>query len=377
MDHVQDVLIKTYVSAPIRTPPFIFSRAVLSTCLTWNDLDSRLRENNKSGISFKGFARGRRDGIKLQKGEAVEYTERRCLQRFSTKSVDEALNFILSPDIVSYTSWGSQHVVIDGEKKILPSIPRRFTIKKIFDLYVKSNVPVENKLSESSFYRLTAAVTHGSFQLRCAVDYVVGFLVNDNFESIIRVINHFFLNHAERITMTCEAERLKLFLKYGFDRMILRDHSSTPSCIAHDISHGLGNISSSCRSLCALCRRLFSFGECISLKIKSIDDSVDAPVAASALKAVDGFTQKCTLFMGHRLRVINQHIAIQTMQDEMRLRRSTHKDPVEAHCLLDYKMKTEPTYFREKTVDHYWKRGISYHGAMIEFYSRNDDGSVL
>lgn len=46
-----------------------------------------------------------------------------------------------------------------------------------------------------------------------------------------------------------------------------------------------------------------------------------------------------------------------------------NKTVSECVILLDYKMKFEPVYFREKTVDHYGKKGISWHGAMITFYT--------
>ena len=36
---------------------------------------------------------------------------------------------------------------------------------------------------------------------------------------------------------------------------------------------------------------------------------------------------------------------------------------------LDYKMKLDPLYFREKTVDHYGKRGMSWHGSMVQYYT--------
>jgi len=36
---------------------------------------------------------------------------------------------------------------------------------------------------------------------------------------------------------------------------------------------------------------------------------------------------------------------------------------------LDYKMKLDPLYSREKTVDHYGKRGMSWHGSMIQYYT--------
>lgn len=50
--------------------------------------------------------------------------------------------------------------------------------------------------------------------------------------------------------------------------------------------------------------------------------------------------------------------------------------PVEAHSTIDFKMKMEPCYWREKTVDHYGKRGISYHGAMLQFFrlEKGEDG---
>ena len=40
----------------------------------------------------------------------------------------------------------------------------------------------------------------------------------------------------------------------------------------------------------------------------------------------------------------------------------------EGHLVIDFKMKMDPIYYREKTVDHYGKRRISYHGAMLQCY---------
>jgi hypothetical protein len=38
---------------------------------------------------------------------------------------------------------------------------------------------------------------------------------------------------------------------------------------------------------------------------------------------------------------------------------------------MDYKMKWEAMYSREKTTDHFGKRGISWHGNRIEYYVWN------
>lgn len=68
------------------------------------------------------------------------------------------------------------------------------------------------------------------------------FLVNDNFDNLMRVINHFYTNQQEKKKIVCEVERLKLYLKYGFDQIITRTHRSTsaPACLVHDMGHALG-----------------------------------------------------------------------------------------------------------------------------------------
>jgi ABC-type uncharacterized transport system YnjBCD permease subunit len=35
-------------------------------------------------------------------------------------------------------------------------------------------------------------------------------------------------------------------------------------------------------------------------------------------------------------------------------------------------MKLDPIYYREKTVDHYGKRGMSWRGSMIQYYTMED-----
>lgn len=65
------------------------------------------------------------------------------------------------------------------------------------------------------------------------------------------------------------------------------------------------------------------------------------------------------LFLGHRIRVINQQRALQGMVLEMQERcvGARADGPTEALVTLDFKMKLAPLYFQEKTVDHCGKRG--------------------
>jgi hypothetical protein len=77
--------------------------------------------------------------------------------------------------------------------------------------------------------------------------------------------------------------------------------------------------------------------------------------------------------------VVNQQKAIQDTLDGMRIRCVQDGDSDEALILIDFKMKLEPQYFRERTVDHYGKRGMSWHGAMIQYFDidkRHVDGCL-
>ena len=51
-----------------------------------------------------------------------------------------------------------------------------------------------------------------------------------------------------------------------------------------------------------------------------------------------------------------------------------------AMIIVDYKMKFEPISARETTLDHYGKRGISWHGFCVQFYlleEREDESGTI
>jgi hypothetical protein len=85
---------------------------------------------------------------------------------------------------------------------------------------------------------------------------------------------------------------------------------------------------------------------------------------------------KTQLFMGHRLRVHNQQKAIQEIHAQISNDCLQIGESHECVVLIDYKMKFEPVYHREKTVDHYGKRGISWHGSMITYYTVSEIDGV-
>lgn len=95
----------------------------------------------------------------------------------------------------------------------------------------------------------------------------------------------------------------------------------------------------------------------------------------SAVRTLRGAQEKAILFMGHRLRVINQQVAIEQTLDS--IRQHFLNGITECFVTIDYKMKLDPIYYREKTVDHYGKRGMSLHGAMLQYNTIEEtDGNL-
>ncbi|KAI9914131.1 hypothetical protein PsorP6_005967 [Peronosclerospora sorghi] len=76
----------------------------------------------------------------------------------------------------------------------------------------------------------------------------------------------------------------------------------------------------------------------------------------SAIYVTDDCFLKAKLFIDHKIRLVNQQIAISKILDDMRSRCTESKGSDEALVVMDLKMKLEPLYFREKTVEHYGKK---------------------
>lgn len=64
--------------------------------------------------------------------------------------------------------------------------------------------------------------------------------------------------------------------------------------------------------------------------------------------------------MGHRVCVTNQRYHIRKYLDELKCNQS--------FMVMDFKIKFQSMYYREKTTQFYGKKGESWHGTMV--YSR-------
>lgn len=194
--------------------------------------------------------------------------------------------------------------------------------------------------------------------------YVTSFLVNDCFAVMKQIVNTLSLYGEVRSDIEKDMEIARAYLKYGFD---WKTRDSTSNCVLHSCVHGLdGSVSSieqSTISYCAGCSRMFGFFRRMHVLLHENDAS------ASTTQVVSDCYDKAELFLGHRLRVVNQQRAISAIITELAQRCVDNGSSSEALVVLDFKMKLEPLYYREKTVERYGKRGISWHGAMVQCFT--------
>ena len=317
----------------------------------------------------KIYRQSKRDCQLLDEGVEV-MPKKRTIVRYDKGMVENAVKFIASPSNVAILSWGTKALVVDEKKYFIPALSRKRNKARIYQSYVlwckanqfqnSENEDTYEGVSKSKFMKMVSALTSGQSRLVKSVDYVTGFLVNDNLETLRRLGSHFSPNDTIRAELDHLLILVKVFLKYQYDTHVSHDSD----CPSHSILNSLGShVCSSCEGTpvdCVGCR--FPFWV-----LEKVEELI-LPSHNEALEVLKWCREKIHLYMGHRVRVLNQQIAIRDAIEGMEYRCEANKHSNEAHVILDYKMKFEALYFREKTTEHYGKRGISWHGAMILFF---------
>lgn len=138
-------------------------------------------------------------------------------------------------------------------------------------------------------------------------------------------------NHFARMVSHKMRRKLEHFLKYDY----VAHGSNNPSETSHDILHGLSHKVSS--ATCDACQ--FPFQVVIFVK-RFVDPDLH--------HLVDNCAEKFKLFMAHLIRVENQRQRIKDIYESL--------GSDECLIIMDYKIKFEPVYFREKMVENFGKK---------------------
>ncbi len=83
---------------------------------------------------------------------------------------------------------------------------------------------------------------------------------------------------------------------------------------------------------------------------------------------------KFVLYMGHQSQCTNQSTSIKSIEKKIqKLCVKSKGDDIRGILVIDFKMKFNPINTRESTIDHYGKRGISWHGFCLIYYMYDEN----
>lgn len=345
-------------------------RAILCTVFSAADVTQLAEEMLGFDIGKEAYYAGR-DDFELLLSDGKLFKQPTSRERFDPEVADDAIKFILSYENVAYLSWGTKRIVYNGNYHHVPAILRQKPISTMFTNYLQRRTEGPH-VSKRSFYRLCGILTHGEVDTRKAVDYVTDILVSDNVATLKQIILAFLSREQEELLR--DLTTLCSWLKYGSFAEAPTSSSTyaaVADCPRHKPEFGLACPVRRVPSVEVVC-----CGPCLGMH-KLLNHIIEAVKHEGAdgrtICVVHDCFEKFELFMGHRLRVINQQRALAEIVDQMSTRGKRGEGLNEALVIIDFKMKAEPLFFRESTLAHYGKRGMSWHGALIQFWVADPD----
>ena len=300
--------------------------------------------------------------------------------RTSTEVVEKTVRFLLSPSNISPLSWGTRTVRLSKSEEVeLPRLCAHRTTQASFKHY--ESTVAEPRLKRTTFFKLSNSILTQKPKLLRAVDYVSGILLHEPIEAVQDVID-VFLPRTQKKEMTKDLQLARNFLKVQYDNHVLKEGDGVRT---HGIQFGLSRPRADIPDRDGQCEAC-SFPFHVVTKVKQLVGDCDANTLLTnggeaakqdALKMLDDVFEKMHLYQGHRARVVNQNLAI-----EKALRNLEHQaslgDSSTVLMVIDWKMKFEALSSRETTQEHFGKRGLPWHGAMIFHFRREVvDGKVV
>ena len=205
----------------------------------------------------------------------------------------------------------------------------------------------KDRVGNTSFKKIAKALTSHDQKARKAVDYVSGNLLYDNFEMLRRIVR---CSNSDCDALLRLVNFLEAFMKKEYEEHVNQcDVTETKFSLSESDESTTTN---GC-SICSAPHRTMEF-------LKSKVDAVHHQL-------LNDCCEKIKLYQGHRVRVANQRRAIDNLLNGLR--------DNQAYLVMDFKMKFEAIYYREKTTDFYGKKGSSWHGVMV--YTRYTEEEKL
>ena len=196
----------------------------------------------------------------------------------------------------------------------------------------------ESRIGNTSFKKIVKVLTTQDQKARKAVDYVSGRLMYDNFDLIRRILMR--CDDADNLIIFSNS--LEAYLKSAYEDHIFK-------CDGTNTEFAFASASCTSKVKCSTC----TISQVAMEYLKRHTDPIHH-------RLLDECKEKLFLYQGHRIRVANQRVAIDNILKDL--------EDNQGYIVMDFKMKFEAMYYREKTTNFYGKKGSSWHGSMV--YSR-------
>jgi len=365
------------------------TRAIIGRTLKKRFLQSKCKQYGLMDISSGSIVKKvKEDFDLLMNGDVLHKTEQtRC--KINEEVVAEAVSLILHKDHIVTTSWGQREFDLSNtEKVILPMLCRKVSPHTLWQTYSTTCDNKKWRINRSTFYNLVKDLTSSGREIVKSVDYVQALLVAEPIEILQQIIES-LVHSTEKETLSRYLTATATFLKTRYQKYVL---TCDDGCVTHDLKFVLERQSKFDNTIktheksdgisCLQCR--FPYFMCHKIKgsittshtpNSNTDDNSNNTNTEFNDKIMDAkyvieeCERKFKLFMAHKARCANQNKAIEEIHSKLKRQcTSSNCNEITAVMIGDYKMKFEAMSSRETTLDHYGKRGISWHGFCVQFY---------
>lgn len=333
------------------------TRALMAEAFTLGDLEAAQTHIPGFHLSRTSYRNGKAEYTTLcEEGALTE--EKSSRAKFDAAVADKVIQSILDPSNVSFLSWSGRRIKLDGNVVPVPSIRRNKPINVMYRDYKQAQGEGGATVSTRTFYRMCAVLARRPESVR--PDSVNRLLLDDSFDRIKSIIHDNL--PGERDSLEKKLLVAKDWLKYA----CFSGDPSLAGCPRHDPTFGLTS-SQSCpagRVSCTPCLMLHTLFNYISGRLE------EAVVVQATLGVLRDCFNKIEVFMGHQLRVAQQHVAIDHVADQIKARCVSNGFSTEALVVVDFKSKVAPLFSREQEPANGGETPfMSWHSTMVRFWS--------
>jgi hypothetical protein len=376
---------------PKHLKSFRVIRAIIVGSCSARELEENFTEidhpNSPPKFAKDARANGRRDFFRMFLESDDPETRIKKIARIGDDVVQSAVEDIASVRNVGTLSFGERLVKIPNTKAsvVLPSLTRKRPIKDMYKSYKRncfyghltdrmvrrSQTEKVAIISKSVYYKVVGALTSNSERIVKCVDYVTDVLVNESVSRLQKIINDLVVPTKKK-QITKRLELLRNFLKNQFDTCARRNDDNVPShgiqyALCLDASYEDGRTAKTCNGCMfveAMMRKILPEAV-LESRTEANTESVD-----DALLYIEDALNKFHLYQGHRIRVVNQQDGNGGHLERLRLECIlTKKDGRSGILVIDWRMKWEAKRSRESSKHHYGKRGISWEGNVMKYFT--------